>query len=393
MQTSAGARGPTIEFIQGKESIKAFAKEWDAAIPLSFTAALGQSAWYLSFQEVFPTKEFVLVVAREGGRIVGLLPLALERTDARGLYFSQVTTFARGDYQPPIADPAHAETALPAMIDAAIEHFGRGRVYRWAAIPATDAAARILPAHFDAKGMSWVKHTDIASRLNINGRTYEQIEASWSKSHRGDVRRQKKRLAEKGALSLVQPQSLDEAMRLLHEFFDVHDEKWLSQGQPGRFRDPAERRHFETILQSMWQRGVMLTALRCGDVNVSFAFGFFSDTWVQWYRPSYRTQYEKLSPGKIHVAMMLEEACRQGWKGIDFLTGAEGYKAQWTDERLEVYDMYSSCRAWSPGYLWFTRGKPFVRERVGPWLAQMKARMQKLGSAPKAPPAPTGTDA
>jgi CelD/BcsL family acetyltransferase involved in cellulose biosynthesis len=383
MTDTAGAANLKIDIIEGVDAIKAFAREWDAAIPPSFTAALGQSSWYLSYQDVFPTRRFVVVVARQEGRIVGLLPLSLEKTDARGLYFTQVTTFARGDYQPPIVQPALAEQVLPALVDAAIAYFGRGHVYRWSAIPENHAAAKVLPAYFESRGMSWARHVEAASRLNIRERTYEQIEAGWSKSHRGDVRRQRKRLAEKGAVTLVEPQTIDEAVALLQEFFDVHDEKWLSQGQPGRFQDPAERRHFESVLRSMWQRGVMFSALRCGDVNVSFAFGFFSDGWVQWYRPTYRPQYEKLSPGKVHVAMTLELACQRGWKGIDFLTGAEGYKSQWSDERLEVHDLYSSCRAWSPAYLWFTRGKPFVRERVGPWISQLKARLQKIGQRPK----------
>lgn len=377
--TGRDPSGLIIQFIEGLDAIRAFAREWDAAIPASFTATLGKSSWYLAYQEVFPTKRFVVVVARLKGQIVGLLPLAVERTDARGLYLSHVTTFARGDYQPPIVQPVAAELVLPAMLDAAVGHLGRRYVYRWSAIPESDPAARILPAYFEARGMSWARHVDYASRLNINGRTYEQIESGWSKSHRGDVRRQRKRLAERGEVTLVEPATIEEAEALLEEFFRVHDEKWLSQGQPGRFQDPAERSHFGKVLRSMWQQGVMFTALRCGEVNVSFAFGFLSDGWVQWYRPTYRTEYEKLSPGKIHVAMTLEIACQRGMKGIDFLTGAEGYKAQWSDERLEVHDIYSSCRAWSIGYLWFSRGKPFVRERAGPWLAKMKARVQSVG--------------
>lgn len=377
MSSSEGPLNPTIEIVEGVDSIKSLAEEWDAAIPASFTAALSQSAWYLAYQESFPTKRFVVVIARLSGRIVGLLPLSLERTDARGLFFSHVTTFARGDYQPPIADPALADEILPRLVDAAIRHFGSRYVYRWAGIPATDAAARVLPAHFATRKFAFTRHTDIAPRLNIRGRKFAELEASWSKSHRGDVRRQRKRLGEKGTVSLVQPASLDDATALLHEFFDVHDEKWLSQGQPGRFRDPAERRHFESILRSMWQRGAMITALRCGDVNVSYAFGFFSDGWVQWYRPTYRREYENYSPGKIHIGMILEVACDQGWKGIDFLLGTEGYKYQWSDERLEVFDIYSSARPWSPAYLWFTRCKPFVRERFRPWLASIQAGVQR----------------
>lgn len=378
MSCHEGTLDLAIEVVEGVNAIRGIAREWDAAIPRSFTSTLVQSGWYLAYQESFPTRRFVVVIARLHGRIVGLLPLALERTDARGLFFSHVTTFARGDYQPPVAEPTLASSVLPRLIDAAIRHFGRRYVYRWAGIPSTDAAARVLPSYLATRGMSYTVHTDIAPRLNIRGRTFAELESSWSKSHRGDVRRQRKRLSEKGPVTLFQPESLEDAIQLLHEFFDVHDEKWLSQGQPGRFQDPVERRHFELILSSMWERGAMITALRCGDVNISFAFGFFSDGWIQWYRPTYRRDYENYSPGKIHISMMLEIACERGWNGIDFLLGTESYKYQWSDERLEVHDIYSSCRPWSPAYLWFTRGKPFVRERLRPRLAILQAHLQRL---------------
>jgi CelD/BcsL family acetyltransferase involved in cellulose biosynthesis len=375
----------SIDVVQGTVPLQAIAAEWDAIVPPTFTAALSQSGWYFACQDAFPAKELVAVTARMGGRLIGVLPLLLMRTDARGLFFSQVTTFSRGDYQPPILGIDALPDVLPAMVDAAIGHFGRRIVYWWAKLPITEPSLEVLRSHLGRLGMSITEQVEVAPRLHIAGRSYAEIEATWSPSHRTDVRRQRKRLAGVNPISLWEPQSLDEAHSLLDELFTVHDEKWLSQGLPGRFQNSTERKHFGAIVQRLWGRGLHMSALRCGSINVSFGFGFFAAGWVQWYRPTYRTEFHNMSPGKVHIALLLEEACRRKWSGIDFLLGAEGYKLQWSNEQLRVIDLYASFSKWAPAYQWFTRGKPYVRDRLGPMYARFKARLQNgLSSKPVA---------
>lgn len=366
----------SIDVLQDNSAQLAIADEWDNAVPDVFSKTLSQSAWYFAWTESFPAKRNVIVTAREGARLVGVLPLAEIRTDARGLYFSQITSFSGGDYQVPVvADGAHS-SVLPRMVDTALEHFGSQHVYWWANIPTCDASAETLAVHLRSLGMPVSEEYRVAPRLAIAGRSYAELEASWTPSHRTDVRRQRKRLAAKGELSVWQPADRAAARLLLEEFFAVHDEKWLSQGQPGRFQDDRQRRHYCAIVDKLWGRGLHFSALRCGEVNVSFGLGFFSDGWVQWYRPTYRREYQNLSPGKVHIALLLEEACRQRLKGIDFLQGEEGYKLQWCNERVRTVDYYSAGSSWNPAYLWFTRGKPYFRERLGPIYMRAKARMQ-----------------
>ena len=367
----------SITVLEGVSALESIAAEWDRAVPESFTAALTRSSWFLAWQQSFPPKQVVGVAARENGRLVGLLPMSIVKTDARGLYFCQATNFARGDYQPPILASGAGPEVLPALLDAALDHFGKRIVYWFANIPETDVSARLLPSHLSSRGLVVAEQIQTAPRLSIKGRTYSQIESTWSPSHRTDVRRQRKRLAALGELCLWQPRDLNDAHALLEELFVVHDETWLSQKQPGRFHDPAERTHFCTILDKMWGRGVHLSALKCGEMNVSYGFGFFSDDWIQWYRPTYRTDYHNYSPGKVHIALLLEEACQNRWKGIDFLTGAEAYKLQWSTETLKVLDYYASFSNRSPAFQWFTRGKPYVRDRLRPMYAQMQARLKK----------------
>jgi hypothetical protein len=40
-------------------------------------------------------------------------------------------------------------------------------------------------------------------------------------------------------------------------------------------------------------------------------------------------------------------------------------------------DYYASFSAALPAFQWFTRGKPYVRDRIGPMYAKVRAILQK----------------
>ena len=369
----------SIQVLKGRPALEKIAPEWGRLVTDSFAAVFSQPAWYLAWLDAFAPANIAVVTAREGERLIGVLPLSRTRTDARGLYFRQVAPIARGDYMPPIVEPEHVAEALPAMLDAAVRHFGRRGVYWFPNVPRTDPSIEVLRSYFRSRAMPWVETTEAAPRLRLDGRDFEAVEKDWTSSHRKDVRRQTKRLAaEKGAVSLWQPSSIEEAEPVLSEFFKVHDEKWLSQGFPGMFQTPGQQAHFRAVLRHLWGKGLHFSTVRCGDVNVSYQFGFFSGQWVQWYRPSYRTEFGVYSPSKIHVGLVLEEACRQNWNGIDFLLGEEPYKNLWANDSMEVVNFHAGFHQWAPSYAWFTRGKPYVKDHLALHYMRAKAWLQKL---------------
>jgi CelD/BcsL family acetyltransferase involved in cellulose biosynthesis len=233
--------------------------------------------------------------------------------------------------------------------------------------------------------MPYVEEREMAPRVRFNGADYATVEQGWSSSHRKDIRRQRKRLAEKGPVSIWHPSSVEEAEPVLAEFFQVHDEKWLSQGFPGKFQDPQQRSHFQALLRRLWGRGLHFSTLRCGDTHVSFHFGFFSGGWIQWYRPSFRVEFSGYSPSKIHIAMLIEEACQLQQNGLDFLLGAEGYKDIWTNETGEVVSIHAGFHTWAPSYFYFTRGKPYLRQRFQLVYMRAQAWIQKKRKAEPAP--------
>jgi CelD/BcsL family acetyltransferase involved in cellulose biosynthesis len=351
----------SVQVSCGPDAFHTVAGEWEWLVRDSFTAAFSQPAWHLAAMDAFLRRDVAVITARDQGRLVGLMPLSCLRTGARGLYFNVVGPPGCGDYQPLVTDPKQPAAALLPMLKAALSHYGRRSVYWFPHIPSNDPALPALRSYFETTGMRYCEEWESAPRLRLDGADFGTVQRTWTSSHRKDIRRQRRRLAERGRVSVWLPGTIDEAQAVLEEFFQVHDEKWISQGFPGMFQNAAQRNHFHAILERLWGRSVHFSTLRCGTVNVSFHFGFFADGWMQWYRSSYRPEFAVYSPSKIHISMLIEQGCQSGWKGIDFLLGAEAYKGLWCNDQLDVVSIYAGFRRWSPAYFWFSTGRPFVR--------------------------------
>jgi len=377
----------TTDIVTETEGVRRIHAEWSALVADSFTAAFSTPAWYLAWLDAFPPKRIAIVTAREGGRLVGVLPLSLIRSDVRGLFFPLVAPLARGDYQPPIVASGAAREVLPAMLDTAVRHFGRHFVYWFPNIPTNEPALQVLLSYLQTREMTYATATAVAPRIRIGGRSYAEVEAAWSARHRKEVRHKRQRLETCGELELWRPQTLDEAQSAMRDFFTVHDEKWLAQGQPGRFHNPANRRHFLALLERLWGRGLHFSALRCGQRRIYYSFSFISGGWILLYRPAFRIEYQKYAPGTVFLSMLLEEACRSRMEGIDFLLGEEEFKFRWSNDVLKVLDLHAAFHAWSPAFQWLARGKPYVLKHVEPVMARAKARLQRVGAHRAAPEA------
>jgi CelD/BcsL family acetyltransferase involved in cellulose biosynthesis len=367
----------SIEILEGPSALKKVAAEWETLVGDSFTSAFSQPGWYEAWIEAFPARKIAVITARDAGCLVGILPLSRNRTDFRGGFFKQTAPIARGDYQPPIVAPERLNEVLPAMLDAAFRYYGRGEFW-WPNIPETDPGITVLRSYFKAKGLSWEESSERCPRAPLNGQDIETVEQGWPAKHRKDVRRCRKLLEkDHGPFGLWTPSSVEEGMPVLEEFFRVHDAKWLSQGWPGMFQNPANRRFYQAALRHLWGKGIHFSTVRCGAIDISYQFGFFSGGWLQWYRPSYRSEFHAYSPSKLHVALVFEEGCRNGWQGVDFLLGEEPYKLLWSHESLASISFQAGV-SWSPAYLWFTRGKPYVRDKLAGDYFRAKAWLQKI---------------
>jgi len=372
-----------LRVLSSSDAVAKVADDWFDLVRGTPYEVFSSPAWYSAYQSAKGIQKVALVCAYKSGSLVGILPLNRQRADYKGLYLSSVTPYAIGDYQPLIVREELATEVLPLLLDEARKYFGPSSTFWWPFVPEQHASLAVLRSYYQDVGMNVFEVEETAPKIHVKGKTFEEVERTWSANYRNDTRKKRRRLAEVGPVTLWQPSTLEEADALLTEFFPVHDEKWLSQGYPGKFQSKSERDLFREMLRHLWGRGLHFTTVRCGDVNVSYHFGFLAGGWIQWYRPGYRSDYFKYSPGKIHVAMLLEEACQTGLNGFDFLLGEESYKLLMSDSSQKVVSLWASASAHSPSYWWPTTGKLYLQRHYMQHFTRLQTMLQKAKGAGK----------
>ncbi len=373
--------GIRIHILTNRDSISDVSRDWEQLIEGSAAEVLSSPNWCLAWLDANQVSQIAIFCAYQESQLVGVLPMALHRTDAKGLFLNVVAPIAPADYQPAIVTGGVQTGIIQKMLGAAFEHFRHVGTISWPNIPSEDPANQAILEFCESNGMRVYDESEIAPRLSLDGRDFDEVEKAWTANHRGDVRRRYRRIQELGDTRLWEPKSLREAESAIMTFFDVHDEKWLASGFPGQFQSPSVRKHFLALAKRFWSKGLHFTTVRCGEVDVSFHFGFLAGGWVQWYRPSYRSDFGRYSPGKVHLYLLTKMACDKGWKGIDFLLGEESYKGSWANEKITVNSLWIGPGSPSLSFWWFSVGRPYFKRKLAYRLLRAKAFVQNLGRA------------
>ena len=166
--------------------------------------------------------------------------------------------------------------------------------------------------------------------------------ASLSKSLRGDIRRQLRRLEGLGPVSfhVLQPDETETALTWLPEILAQHTEKW-----PNSYKLPGF--HAALVREAIPAGILHLSELKVGNAVVSRHLGFFYHRRFYWYLPVYYPAYKTHSPGKVHLYFCALDAIGRRGEIFDLLRGEEYYKRQWTEQSSKLFDM--SWRSSSPG--------------------------------------------
>lgn len=186
-------------------------------------------------------------------------------------------------------------------------------------------------------GTEW-SQGDICPTLDITSiKNDDDLYKVLKTSLRGDVRRQTRRLLEKGELSLKRYSTWDEAEFTFDKFIAEHKNKW-----PHAYKAP----HFhENILKNALEAGIAdFTALTIDGEPVAWHLGYHYDGRYYYYMPCGDREYSRFSPVKVHLFNLISNAIANGDEVFDHLKGAENYKDGWSDSYHYVYNYtrYSS---------------------------------------------------
>lgn len=222
--------------------------------------------------------------------------------------------------------------------------------------PLHDALVQQGAAAQPGPGAPWI---DLAAYASI-----EELRKSRNRKSMKNLRNARNRLrsaGEKSGLCLRQGADLDGLIRRASH----RRRTWLgARGMSSpSFRHP---RHLDVLLGGgSWGLDVERIGfeLRLDGHPIAEQWGFVHGDRYYAYMSAFDPAYEAYSPGKLHLALVVEQAMSMKLAAMEMLTPASDYKMVWTDASHDLVDM---TLVWSRGArlrheIWHARLRPGLK--------------------------------
>jgi CelD/BcsL family acetyltransferase involved in cellulose biosynthesis len=199
--------------------------------------------------------------------------------------------------------------------------------------------------------------------------------AGLSRSLRGDVERQRRRISGLGELSL----QVGDDTGLLSAAFALEASGWKGREGTAIASHPHTRRFYTEIAEWARDRGwLRLTFLYVGERPLAFHLALEHGGAYLPLKGGFDHELHRYSPGKLIVHATVRRAFETGLGRYEFLAGNEDYKLAWANSVRERLDF----EAFAPTILGrsvqtvYHRGRPLARRALA-----LRGRAARSGSA------------
>lgn len=149
-----------------------------------------------------------------------------------------------------------------------------------------------------------------------------------------DIRRRIRRLEETAPVSLrvFGPDEADAAKAEIPALRRALGARWATAAGSGGY--------FENLIDACLGEGYLhFSCLNWGDRAISWHMGFLHGGRFYYYKPAFEQGLAPFSPGKVHIAMLLNWLLPGKASVFDFLRGDEAYKLDWTRDGQSVQSL------------------------------------------------------
>jgi CelD/BcsL family acetyltransferase involved in cellulose biosynthesis len=240
------------------------------------------------------------------------------------------------DFQDPLVSGQGTSSEEKKIFWKELFHFVRSK------IPECDQIVIPRLREATAAALGHCEQSTVSPYLDLKGYgTLDEVLSRCNAGHRGQVKKQIRKLEEVGAVTMrvFRGDEKEAAKEELCKFFEAYERQWGQKGS--HISEIKESQNlFNHLIDDMLATGLIhFSALKCGDVSIHWHYGFLHKNRFHWYKPGYDVAWSKYSPGKVHVAYLIDECVRNGIRYFDFLYGDEPYKYSWAPTDAKLYSV------------------------------------------------------
>lgn len=150
-----------------------------------------------------------------------------------------------------------------------------------------------------------------------------------SRNTRYQINRSHRLYEKRGTVSLVRPDSVDEALEMFDRIGPRHLERWGGGPDQSGFANPDFVRFHRELIRFQWpDGGVDLVSLMVGEEEVASFYNLIYDQVVYFYLGGMLEETDnRLKPGLLGHGLCIEDYRHHGFHYYDFMGGNERYKS------------------------------------------------------------------
>jgi CelD/BcsL family acetyltransferase involved in cellulose biosynthesis len=265
----------------------------------------------------------VAIAVRDGERLDALLVVLVRRVGL--VRVAEPAGTGHPSYLGLLVDPARADA-----IELVARECASGRAFdvlRIDDVSSADAATEALLAALAANGLRVVRRRRNPCLAIALRRPFDEFLRS---RHSGktikNLRREERRLLERGDVALVHLVGSDVTPDAIRRAASVQEASWMA-------------RRGAAVLAGGFHRSLALSAasgglahlwiVTIGGEDAAFGFALASQRRIDFVWTAFRLPYEPLSVGKTLVQWIVRDACAEGFETFDFGHGDAAYKRAW----------------------------------------------------------------
>lgn len=287
--------------------------------------------WIGSWWRAFGKGRLQVFAAYQNGRLAGILPMRR---------YSGVLSSPTNSETPVYGFVAANESAVTQLVDALISQKARRIDLCSLRPPVAGVSQARAPA--DASGYRVLtKPTRTSPYVTIEGTSWEEYESGLRRKLRSEIRRRRRRLEDKGRLTLEVFDGKEGLDELLDEGFRVEGSGWKDAEGTSINARPATRRFYTEVAHWAAERGLLRMAfLRLDGKALAFDYCFEYNRTHYLVKTGYDSAYGRFAPGMVMRYLMLERAFFEGLNTYDFLGAFDSWKQEWTATSRELQSLH-----------------------------------------------------
>lgn len=316
-------------------------------------------------------QELRLLVVRDAGIVVGIMPLYLQnRRVLRLVPVKILRNVGTGgdtapDYLDPLIDPAQADEIADVLVQAILDKSLAYDQLLLADFIPESAFARTLRKHLGT--------TDARRRESVSARiSFITLPESWddylaglSGDRRNVIRRFRRKLEVLPAARFYtwqDPATLD---RGIDRLIELHLKRWTNRSDSHAFSSKAYVGFHREVMHAAMEKGwLRLFCIEAEGQIMAMLYCYRYRDRMYYFQGGFDPAMSKLRPGLVLMGHAIEQAILEGTRTFDMLRGEYEFKTHWAKERHETAQIAVS-RITPAGLTWHLRTEilPALKKR------------------------------